>query len=296
MKRKFRLVAGLTALILAAAPVGAKPPIWLASRGQTRLLLFGSIHLLPAELDWAPSALTRAEARARSLWFEMPIDAASDAAARRDSLAKGAVPPGSTLFSSIPPRVADKVRRAALAVGVDPTALAPLRPWLADVSLTLRADMIAGGSAADGVERRVQAAVPLSTERRSFETASQQIDFLAEAPLTQQIASLEATADEILERPKTYRAVLREWLAGDLDGLQRDALEPVRRASPALFERLITSRNRRWALILGREARRGLGLVVVGMGHMIGPDGLPELLRRQGFAVTRLASEAMASD
>ena len=291
-------VASLVGSILAPANARAAPPMWLATHGRTRLLLFGSVHLLPEALDWAPAELTRAEAHAATLWFEMPIDAASDAAARRQSLAKGLAPVGSTLFSMIPPPVGDKVRRAASALGVPPTTLASLRPWLADVSLTLRADVIAGGRTGGGVERQVQAAVPLSIERRWFETASQQIDFLAEAPVADQIASLEATADEILERPWTYRTVVREWLGGDLEGLRRDALEPLWRVSPHFFDRLITSRNRRWALVLRREARPGLSLVVVGMGHMIGSEGLPELLRREGFAVKRLgaANPRFASD
>ncbi len=42
------------------------------------VVLFGSIHLLPAGLDWRPPALDDALARADALWFELPITIDSD--------------------------------------------------------------------------------------------------------------------------------------------------------------------------------------------------------------------------
>ncbi len=295
-----RIAGGLAALVLAAVAVfvaaeaSAAPPLWLAVRGQTRLYLFGSVHLLPAGLDWEPPALADVQRRARWLWFEIPIDAASDAAAARQAAAKGALPAGESLWSVLPAPVAAKVKRAALAVSVSPAALAHDRPWLADVALSLAADIAGGGSAGDGVERRVQAATPLAVGRRAFETAGQQIDFLADAPRSDQIASLEATAEEILDRPATYHRVLTAWLAGDLATLRRDALAPLERASPALFARLITERNRRWARLLDRDREAGVGLIVVGMGHLIGPDGLPALLARSGWTVTSVTESDRA--
>ncbi len=112
----------------------------------------------------------------------------------------------------------------------------------------------------------------------------EQIDFLAGAPLSDQIASLEWTLHEIEDDPATYQRVVDEWMGSDLSGLQRDALDPLRRVSPTLYDRLIAQRNHRWAKALKRFfGRRGeTTVVVVGVGHLIGPDGLPTLLRARG--------------
>ena len=56
--------------------------------------------------------------------------------------------------------------------------------------------------------------------------------------------------------------------------------------SPKLYERLIVMRNRAWAQVLSARLRRAGALVVVaGVGHMVGPDSLPALLRARGFSV-----------
>ena len=68
--------------------------------------------------------------------------------------------------------------------------------------------------------------------------------------------------------------------------MKRDANDPLQKVSPGLYQRLVVKRNRRWADRLADRLRSpGKVVVVVGIGHMVGPDGLPALLRARGFAV-----------
>jgi len=49
---------------------------------------------------------------------------------------------------------------------------------------------------------------------------------------------------------------------------------------------MISNRNQRWARTLSRLARKpGRNVVIVGIGHLVGPDGVPALLRAQGLTV-----------
>jgi hypothetical protein len=161
-----------------------------------------------------------------------------------------------------------------------------MRPWLAEVTVSVAADMRAGALASQGVEQQVAAEAPATAHRRAFETVSQQIGFLADPSAAEQVRSLDETVEEIADDPGIYDRVLKEWLAGDLTALSHDALDPVAKTSPSMYRRLITERNQRWAKILG-QALTGEGkiVVVVGAGHLIGPGGVPALLRQQGFTV-----------
>jgi uncharacterized protein YbaP (TraB family) len=77
-----------------------------------------------------------------------------------------------------------------------------------------------------------------------------------------------------------------EWMRSDIPGLERDALEPLRQVSPVLYERIIAGRNHRWVKqVKHMLSQPGETVVVVGVGHLIGPDGLPTLLRAQGLDV-----------
>src|SRR5258707_1331535 len=129
-------------------------------------------------------------------------------------------------------------------------------------------------------------APPATTQRRSFETASQQINYLAAAPLGDQISSLTETIGEISDDPDIYRRVVNAWLAGDVAALEKDALQPLAKASPRMYRRLISDRNRRWAEVLATRLKgEGVIVVVVGTAHLLGPEGVPALLRDRGFDV-----------
>ena len=55
-----------------------------------------------------------------------------------------------------------------------------------------------------------------------------------------------------------------------------------------LYERLIAGRNRHWAETAAPSAAEAPGettVVVVGVGHLVGPEGLPALLRGRGLEV-----------
>jgi uncharacterized protein YbaP (TraB family) len=276
---------GLLALVAAPAAL-AKPPLWVVRSGQTTIVLFGSIHLLPAGLDWRPPQLDAALATAKELWFELPIDAATNDEAAEQSIARGALPKGRSLIAMMTADQAKRLVDAGVSLNCAPEALDRMQPWMADLTLSVAEDARGGASASDGVEGQVQASTPPTIVRRAFETASQQIGFLAGTPVKDQLASLNWTVSEIQQDPTSYQRVVDEWMSGDLAGLQRDALDPLRQVSPTLFARLIDERNRHWESVLeARLKKPGSAVVVVGIGHLIGPGGLPALLRAKGYKV-----------
>lgn len=286
--RALRLAVFLIASALALAPVGAaaKPPVWVVRSHGATLVLFGSIHLLPAGLDWRPAALDDALATADELWFELPIDAATDNQAAAVSLARGGLPSGLRLGALMTADETRKLRQAALSLDCLPAAVERMQPWMAELTLSIAEDVRSGASAASGVEDQLQATTPPAVERRAFETAKQQIEMLAGAPIGDQLASLNWTVDEIERDPASYQRVVGEWMAGDVSGLQRDAVAPLWRVSPRLYDRLVRARNRRWARTLAARLQKpGRIVVVVGVAHLVGRDGVPALLRARGFQV-----------
>jgi uncharacterized protein YbaP (TraB family) len=273
-------------LMLIAGPVCARPPLWVVHGRHSTLYLFGSVHLLPSGFDWAPHRLVAALPKAREIWFELPIDDTTDTAAGKLTAALGFLPAGDRLANHLTTDQDERLKQVAAQLGLDYDAIEAMQPWLAEVTLSLTVDEHEGATAGRGVEQQLQAATPLSAERRALETPAEQIGFLAGAPLPDQIASLDETLHEITEDPGAFMRVLNGWMAGDLAKLETDALQPLRRASPALYRRLITDRNARWADQLRRRlGGRGVVVVVVGVGHLIGPQGVPAKLRAMGFVV-----------
>jgi uncharacterized protein YbaP (TraB family) len=282
------ILAALLAFIMAGAgPAWAKPPIWVAHGAHATVVLFGSVHILPSRMDWEPQTLKEALADADELWFEIPLDPADQMDAGRKALARGLLPEGQTL-SALLPNAAARAKLTTVAEGLHlPMAqLDRLRPWLADLTLSAAAYAREGASADQGVERQLAQAAAPQAQRRAFETIDQQLAMFADAATSDQIASLMDTLHEIQDEPDLYRRLTDAWLKGDLKAIDREAVQPLRRSSPVLFRILLTDRNAAWRkTLLERLRGRGKVVVVVGVGHLVGAQGLPQLLRDSGVVV-----------
>ncbi len=281
----FTALACLGACLTAGA-AAAKPPVWVIRDKDSTIVLFGSVHVLPAGLDWAPPALTDALAKADDLWFEIPITPETQEQASILAQALGPFPASDNLSNHLDPAQGQRLRRVADKLSLSTLALDRMRPWLAEVTISIAMDARMGASATDGVEARIEALAPPTAHRRAFETAAQQIGFLAGSPMETQVASLDETLNEIEDRPETYDKVVQDWQAGDVAALKIDALDPLLAAAPVLYQRLIVERNARWVRTIQRRlAGHGVTVMVVGAGHLIGPDGVPTMLRARGVTV-----------
>ena len=264
----------------------AKPPVWIVRDADSELVLFGSIHVLPPGLDWTPPALTEALRSADDLWFELPIDPVSEAETARLAMQTGLLPAGETLSSLLPAADAARMARMAERYGVALPMIDRLQPWYAEVALAQSIYLRAGGTMESGVEKSVAALASPDLARRAFETPAEQVALFNGAPRTAQIASLRQTLKEMETDPDQFRALIAAWMAGDLKAIDKEAIQPLREASPTIYKRFLTDRNARWTPMLRqRLAGSGRTVVVVGVGHLIGPGGLPARLRALGYSV-----------
>lgn len=295
--RKLRQRAGASLALLLAfcalpAVAATSLPLWRVSGDAGHhLYLAGSMHALTAADYPLPHAFARAFANCDRLVEELdlakitPTDAAA-AAFRLGTLAHG------TLADAMH----DDWREAkALAAksGIDLERYASLKPWLAAVELTDLIVIRAGYQPALGLDLHF---ARLASARQmpvaGLETVHQQLALLdGLAPELQRRFLLQT----LREAPKARRelaALHAAWRSGDTAALEAMARRDFK-GYPNLRRRLLAERNRRWlphleSCLTGADTC----FVVVGVEHMVGPDGLLALLRRAGYRVVQVhASE-----
>jgi hypothetical protein len=280
------LAAALAALSIAGTAI-AKPPVWVVKDKNSELVLFGSVHILPHDLDWSSPALDRALKDADDIWFELPIDAKSEAMTAALATQAGVLAPDQSLFKLLAPQDAELLSKVAAAYDVSPALLDRLQPWLAEIALAAGAYRRMGADAASGVEKTIAAMATPKAKRRAFETPAEQVALLSGGPWDEQVASLRETMQEMDERPDEFSVLIKAWTDGDLQALDREALAPIRDKTPNLYRRLVTERNDRWTKVLDARLKgHGRTVVVVGVGHLLGPDVVPARLRALGYSVT----------
>lgn len=99
---------------------------------------------------------------------------------------------------------------------------------------------------------------------------------------------LRETLQDMDALDKSADLIVQAWLRGDAASLEESLLSGMR-AYPALFQKLIVDRNRRWVPEIERLIKQGENpLIVVGAAHLVGKDGVIELLKQQGYTVEQL--------
>ena len=285
MVKFFRLALFLLGLAPTAAL--AEPPVWVIKDKDSTITLFGSVHVLPPGMAWRPKALDAALTAADDVWFEIPIDPATQLAATQGAIMRAMLPQGQSLTVMLEPKTKARLERVAKAHNLPLAYLDRLRPWMADLAVSQAFIDKRGARLSEGVEQMISGGLPGSVERRAFETPDQQLSMLAGAPVKEQLAMLAETLRAIEEEPEGFDDIVGLWLKSDVDGMAREAIGPLKETSPYLYQVLVKQRNIAWVgQITARLAGSGDTVMVVGVGHLVGPDGVPAMLRARGVKVT----------
>ncbi|MEI6438724.1 MAG: TraB/GumN family protein [Alphaproteobacteria bacterium] len=286
MRKRVLSFLALAAALVCGSSAWATPPVWIVRDADSEMILFGSVHVLPPGLTWRPDVLNKALQIADDIWFEIPVDPVAAAQVGQLAVAMGRLPSGKTLQALLTPGERARLAKVCKRIGLSPAQIDPFEPWFAEVLLATADFQAAGASASSGVEETLSSAVSTRTEKRSLETAKQQLDMFDQAPMADQVASLRDTLRQMDSDPKAYDRLVAAWAKGDVRRLDREALSPLRVSAPGIYRRLVSDRNQAWIGPLNTRLQgHGLTIVVVGVGHLIGPGGVPARLRALGYSV-----------
>lgn len=242
--------------------------------------LLGAMHAL-ADDDWVSAPLERAIADADTLVLEVS-DTDDPAAAFAARAMRPDLPPlAERVPAALRPALAEVTRDLGLP-DMDAEA-----SWAAALAIGGAATASAGARREHGTEAVLARAFRAAGKPvRGLETAAAQLAAFAGLPEdAQRLLLARAVADAAA--PGRFEALAAAWRAGDVAALEARTLAATE-GVPALREALVTARNRRFAdWVLARVRRPGAVLMAVGVGHMVGADGVPALVGRGGVDVAR---------
>jgi uncharacterized protein YbaP (TraB family) len=290
---RFRLaVLAATAFIASLAGAAqAAPAMWRVTSPSSEIYLFGTLHALRPETHWRTRAYDAAYAKASVVWFEADIGAA-DPATVGLIMSRYGVDPDRGLSEKL--AAADL---QALEGETDMARIEHLRPWAAALMLSMQPVLARGARVETGADMAVtREARSGGKEVRVFETLEDQARMFSSLP---EPAEIQYLADVIHQRRAPPRrlsltpspeSLESEWLGGDLARLGPGLAGELAHDNPSLYDALLKRRNLAWADKLTAEMGQASGVELVNVGalHMVGPDGLPALLKARGFKVERV--------
>jgi hypothetical protein len=260
---------------------------WEVKGKHNTVYLLGSVHMLKAVDSALPSEALRAYAASKVLVMELDLNGvgSGDAALLDSSAELETLPEGQTLAATIGPQLYAQLLARTEPLGLDPEVVSHFQPWFAALMVQQLELTKSGFDAAAGVDE--QFALMAQADAKpiiGLETMDEQLGFFAHLSLEQQRQFLRSTLQDAATAESESNAVVGAWQHGDTVKLEQ-LLREGSRDSPDIYRMLTTDRNRRWLprivqLLNGDDNY----LVVVGALHLIGHDGMVELLQRQGFA------------
>lgn len=272
----------------APRPAYLTPLAWEAVEPVTGspLYLLGSIHVGTPDMGRLHPAITEAYARSNELVVEVDLDD------RRDAMAavyarRAYLPAGERLPDRLSAETWQRLQRYLDEHGLDPEPFLPLKPWAVMLRLAGMQFERSGYPARYGVDRRF---LSNADDRPvvALETYELQLDLYDGFPESVQEMMLRDFLQP--EDPYQTRALIDAWRFGN-ERAFLDLLFPESDRWEIYRERFFFERNENMARRLTELARDGrTRFVVVGVGHMVGPRGIPALLADRGFRVRRIGT------
>jgi uncharacterized protein YbaP (TraB family) len=265
------------------------PAIWVAKDFDSTLYLYGTVHLLPDDLDWQRDDMRQAFSEAGTIFFEVDTGpkAKIDATVLTTNL--GLRSDGMRLSDRLDNSQRNLMEAAANNGDITIAALDGMEPWLASEYLTFAAAQNAGLSADLSADETLKSRAERSGKNIIYlETVEAQIRASADLPEYIQLDILTETMEQFNRVGLESKRIADQWSVGGTEYLTDILIRPIKARPPEVFNALLRDRNRAWANKLSRFMEdSGTGFVAVGVAHLLGESSLLYELKEQGYEVKR---------
>lgn len=239
--------------------------------------LVGTMHFRLASEEDVPVGLRIMMREATAFAMEVdPTQFRRAAVRQRLQLA-----PGQDLRTMLSPWHFRKLMQQFAPTGLNPDQVATMKPWLYGL---LGANAKAFEQVLDGYLRRQ--ALESGKQMLYLEGVEDQINALDGGTLPEKVDMLRRNLETPDLQEDALSALIEAYKDGELNAVRGLVFDDeLLRRYPRYYEALFDQRNQRWLPQLEQLFARERAVAAVGLGHMLGPKGLIQLLKDKGYRV-----------
>jgi uncharacterized protein YbaP (TraB family) len=262
--------------------------LWYTETDKNTIYLLGSLHVLRGDSFPLSKEIEAAYSDCTKVVFETNPEGVNDPAFQAQVMAQGLYAEGQTLKRNVSQQTYGLFEKKAHAVGLPVAQFDRFKPWVCALLLTSMELQRLGFDPRHGIDAHFfQRAKRDGKGIIALESAEYQLGLFAKMGETEQESFLRQTLKDLELIETMASEMVDAWRTGD-----GDKLSSIIRANfeehPDMYKRFITERNAKWASqIEGLMGQDDNVLVIVGTGHLVGADGIVELLRKKGHAVVQ---------
>jgi uncharacterized protein YbaP (TraB family) len=283
----FRYLSIALGVLCGAGAAAAEPAMWVVKDADSTVYLLGTIHVMKPGVKWRSEKLDAALKSSSEYWMEADLQA--DPAIVQTYALNFGMDSRTPLASSLGEANFEKLVELAKRYNIPTRDLHQMRPWLASMVLAHAQMTSVGFDPELGVDRTLQKeSMAAGKAIKPFETASEQLGYLAEMPDKVAAKMLVQTLNEVDAGEEIVDALQTAWLAGDVKQLQEIGPDRMRKEAPEVFDAMLKRRNDNWVKQIETLMKgSGTQFIAVGAAHLLGKDSLPDQLAKLGYKVQR---------
>jgi len=279
------IVAGFCSCASSPAPGRGGSSVWKISRGGSSLFLGGSVHILRSEDFPLPKEFDRAFAQSSMLVLEADIRQMADENVAQYLMTQMILPGGKTLESILDSDTYEMLEAKCEEYGFPIEYVSQLKPSMIMTMLTMleiqKSGFVQQGVDSYYLEKAEKGKKPLGF----LETVETQIDMIVTMGDGYENDFIKYSLYDMDSTEKGLGDIVSEWKRGGAASTEKAILE-MKNQWPALYKTLITDRNAAWLPRINEYLAAGPPvLVIVGLAHLHGQDGLLRQLADSGCTV-----------
>lgn len=263
--------------------------LWKVSGPTSTVYLLGSIHLLKKTDYPLDPVIETAFTNSRIAAFETDMAKMESPETMLSMMGKVMLPSGETLEDHLTPTTYALFTNHVNKSGLPLIMFNQMKPLLAVTALAVMELKKLGLEPEYGVDKYFSERATKEKKRLvPLETVEFQINLLTGFSKEENELVAKTSLADMDKMLTEFKDIISAWKTGDSSQLEK-FLNEATQQSPAIFKRLLTDRNHNWIpkieeFLAGKEN----AIVIVGAGHLVGKEGVVDLLQKKGLKVTQL--------
>jgi len=258
--------------------------LWELRGKHNTVYVLGSIHTLRASDYPLAPVIMDAYRDSKALVMEIDLNEIDSPEVQAEMLQSAALPEGKSLEEVVGPARYARAQNLVRDLGVDLSMFGGYAPWFVAEAVSQLQLAQLGFDAQSGVEMFFMARARGDGKNVSgLETAHEQLMIFESMPLETQAEYLMSSLEQAHDLPKEVNDMVQAWRRGDTAWFQTEINADLGK-DPALYQSMVVARNRKWISKIEAMLDDDKNyLVIVGTAHLVGPDSVIALLKKDGI-------------
>lgn len=276
--------------LLFSASTQADTSVWRVSSGSNVIYLGGTVHLLRPSDYPLPDEYEDAYQDSDELYFETDITAmTTDLNIQVQMSQRLTYQDERTLRTVLSTEAYDALNEYAMSTGLPLMMLEKMKPGLLISTLQVL-EFQKLGFTPQGVDAFFNSrAMGDAKNTGALETIEEQIGFIAAMGEGNESEFVLLSIADLEDTEQMMAQMISAWRSGNARQLQELFVDDMRNQAPEVYDSLLRQRNLKWMPQIDAMLRdNDKEFVLVGAAHLVGEDGLLEMLQARGYDVTQL--------